>query len=337
MDKLRGLQYFIAAAECGSFSKAARRLEVSVPAVAKLITALERDLGVELFERSSHGLALTTHGASYLERCQPAVGVIRDADDQLRASVSRPRGALVIGVQHLIAHTVLAEALPRFHARYPDIQLDLRNNTQVTGEDDLRSIDVFLSMSWPDMPDMIHRNLGTSRFRVCASPEYWARHGMPQHPRDLERHNCLTIRTQRGALMDLWNFARGDERASVVVQGWLMASNTHRDAVINLALAGHGVIRVLDFTDEPLFAEGRLVAALTEWDAVDSPPVTLSYWQSGRRTARVRVFLDFVAQLFKGIEERRGGSPLYGPPRWTASRHGRASAIAGRGPQRGKR
>ena len=330
MDKLRSLQYFIAAAECGSFSKAARQLGVSIPAVAKLIGALERDLGVALFERSPHGLSPTTHGTLFLDQCRPAVDLLANAEDDLRASVSRPRGALVVGVQHLIAHTVLAEALPRFHVRYPDIQVDLRNNTQVTGEDDLRSIDVFLSMSWPDMPDMIHRNVGTSRFRVCASPDYWARHGMPKHPADLERHDCLLIRTQRGALMDLWNFARGDERASVVVKGWLMASNTHRDTVINLALAGHGVMRVLDFTDEALFNEGRLVAALPDWEALDSPPVTLSYWQSGRRTGRVRVFIDFVTQLFQGIEARRGASRLHEPPRWTSSTHGRASAIARR-------
>jgi Transcriptional regulator len=330
MDKLRSLQYFIAAAECGSFSKAARHLEVSIPAVAKLVATLERDLGVPLFERSAQGLALTTHGTLYLEQCRPAVDLLGDAEDRLRASVSRPRGALVIGVQHLIAHTVLAEALPRFQARYPDIQLDLRNNTQVTGEDDLRSIDVFLSMSWPDMPDMIHRRLGTSRFRVCASPEYWARHGMPQHPRDLEHHNCLTIRTQRGAVMDLWNFTRGEEKASVVVKGWLTASNTHRDTVINLVLAGHGVMRVLDFTDEPLFAEGRLMAVLPDWEAGDAPPVSLSYWPSGRRTARVRVFLDFITQLFRGIEERRGASHLYARPRWSTSTHGRASAISER-------
>lgn len=330
MDKLRSLQYFIAAAEGGSFSQAARRLEVSIPAVAKLVGALERELGVALFERSARGLSLTPHGEVYLEQCRPAVETLGDAEEQMRASVSRPRGALVVGVQHLIAKSVLAAALPRFHAHYPDVQLDLRDNTQVTGEEDLRAIDVFLSLSWPDLPDMIHRRIGSSRLRVCASPAYWAQYGTPRHPSELEHHNCLTIRTQRGALMDLWNFSRAGEKVSVVAKGWLMASNTHRDAVIELALAGHGVIRVLDFTIEAEFAQGRLVAALPDWEAVDAPPLHLSYWPSGRRTARVRVFLDFVTALFREIEERRGTSSLYAAPRWTTSKHGRASAIVGR-------
>lgn len=340
MDKLRSLQYFIAAAECGSFSQAARRCEVSIPAVAKLVAALERELGVPLFERSAQGLALTTHGTAYLEQCRPAVDMLGSAEEQLRASVSRPRGVLVIGVQHLIAHTVLAEVLPRFHARYPEIQVDLRDNTQVTGEEDLRSMDVFVSMSWPEMPDMIHRRIGSSRFRVCAAREYWARHGKPKHPSELDGHNCLTIRTLRGALMDLWNFTRGTEKASVVVKGWLMASNTHRDTVIKLAIAGHGVIRVLDFANEADLAEGRLVEALEDWQAADSPPVNLSYWPSGRRTARVRAFLDFMTQAFREIEQRRGSAQLYAPPRWTASKYGRASAITAnarsRQPARGK-
>jgi LysR family transcriptional regulator, regulator for bpeEF and oprC len=331
MDKLRSLQYFVAAAEGGSFSQAARRLEVTIPAVAKLVKALERDLGVPLFERSAQGLTLTAQGAGYLEQCRPALDLLEEADDQARTSLVRPRGHLVVGAQHFIADSILAAALPRFHARYPDIQLDLRNNTQVTGEEDLRSVDVFLSVTWPDMPEMIHRRVGSSRFLVCAAPEYWAEHGVPLHPADLERHNCFTIRTQRGALMDLWNFARGRERVSVVAKGWLMVSNMHRDTAIKLTLAGHGVIRLLDFSSESAIAEGRLVPALTEWEAMDAPPVYLSYWPSGRRTARVRVFLDFATQLFREIEERRGVAPrLYAAPRWTASKHGRASAIAGR-------
>ncbi|HET9576254.1 MAG TPA: LysR substrate-binding domain-containing protein [Usitatibacter sp.] len=331
MDKLRSLQYFIAAAEGGSFSQAARRLEVTIPAVAKLVNALERSLGVPLFERSAKGLALTAQGTAYLEQCRPALDLLEQADDQARTSLVRPRGHLVVGAQHFIADSILAAALPGFHARYPDIQLDLRNNTQVTGEEDLRSIDVFLSVTWPDMPEMIHRRVGSSRFMVCAAPEYWAEHGMPEHPADLERHDCFTIRTQRGALMDLWNFSRASEKVSVVAKGWLMVSNTHRDSAIQLALAGHGVVRLLDFSSEAALADGRLVPALTDWEAMDAPPVYLSYWPSGRRTARVRVFLDFVVQLFREIEERRAVAPrLYAAPRWTASKHGRASAIAGR-------
>jgi DNA-binding transcriptional LysR family regulator len=331
MDKLRSLEYVIAAAEEGSFSAAARRLDVTIPAVAKMVNALEHDLGVKLFERSARGLALTTSGEAYLAQCQPALEMLAEADEHVRAAATRVRGPLVVGVQHLIAKSVLADALPGFHARYPEIELDLRNNTQATAEEDIRSIDVFLSLTWPDMPDMIHRRIGTSRFLVCAAPDYWARHGQPSHPRDLERHDCLSIRTQRGAVMDEWNFARGSEKVSVTTRGWLVVSNVHRDSAINLALAGEGVVRILDFTIAPELASGKLVPALVDWESLENPPVSLSYWPSRRRVARVRAFVDFATDVFREVDAGRLSAISPSPaPRWARATHGRVSNIVRR-------
>ena len=332
MDKLRSLEYMIAAAEEGSFSAAARRLEVSIPAIAKMVTAFERQLGMKVFERSARGLALTASGEAYLAQCGPALRVLEEADEQARGAGSRVRGPLVVGVQHLIANSFLADALPRFHARYPEIELDLRNNTQANGEEDLGSIDVFLSLTWPDIPDMIHRRIGASRYLFCASPDYWARHGVPAHPRELERHNCLLIRSQRGTVMDVWNFARGTEKFSVTVRGWLISSNTHRDTVISLGRAGEGVMRVLDFTNQDDFVAGRLIPVLRDWEGIDAPPVALSYWPSRRRNARVRAFADFAIELFRDWESLHGaGIAASSAPRWAKLRTGRASTLIERG------
>ena len=97
MDKLRALQYFIAAAEAGSLSGAARRLEVSVPAVGKMITALERDIGTTLVERTSRGLVVTADGRSYLDACRPLLEQLEAADAAVSKSGSKPRGTLVVG------------------------------------------------------------------------------------------------------------------------------------------------------------------------------------------------------------------------------------------------
>ena len=331
MDKLRSLQYFAAAAEEGSFSAAARRLEVTVPAVAKLVAALERELGVALFERSPHGLALTSHGEDYLEWCRPAIERLAHADDQVKATATRPRGSVVVGVQQLVAMNVLVDALPRFRARYPEIQLDLRSVTQATFDDEARAVDVFLSFTWIEIPDMVHRRLGAANFVVAASPEYWAQRGTPRHPSDLERHDCLLIRTQRGAVMDLWGFERGAEKVSVAVKGWMVASNPLRDAVVRLAATGHGVVRLLDWANQEEFRSGRLVPVLTDWRPTDIPPVCLSYWPSRRRVARVRAFIDFAVDLFRELAAQRDAGARVGPPpRWTDYRTGRASAIVSR-------
>ena len=114
MDKLRALQYFAAASGEKSFSRAARRFGVSVPAVAKMINAFEDSLNAKLFDRTARGLMLTAEGSRYLEACAPALAELDRADEQLRASTARPKGTVVIGVQHVIARGYLAAALPRF-------------------------------------------------------------------------------------------------------------------------------------------------------------------------------------------------------------------------------
>lgn len=303
MDRLRALQYFIASAEEGSFSAAARRLEVTIPAVAKLVGSLERDLGQALFERSPQGLSLTNAGESYLESCAPAVEKLREADEQVRSAGVRPRGTVVIGIQHFVAHAVIAPALPQFHARYPDINIDLRDTTQITNAD-APGVDIFISLTWPRHPDMIHRGARISRFAVVASPAYWAAHGVPAHPNDLIDHPCLLVRTQAGTVMDVWHFERGDEKVAVTVKGWVVANNVHRDSILRLAAAGEGVIRVLDWASRRELDSHELVPVLTDWTLPDAPPVALSYRPSARRVARVRVLIDYLLEVFRDLEQQ---------------------------------
>lgn len=126
MDKLRALQYFVAAAQNASLSAAAREHGVSVAAVAKLIDALEAELRVKLLERGHNGVTLTAAGGAYADACLPALSQLTEADQQASASSRGVQGTLVLGVQPVIAQEVLTAALPRFNALYPDIQLDIR-------------------------------------------------------------------------------------------------------------------------------------------------------------------------------------------------------------------
>ena len=326
MDKLRALQYFASAAAEKSLSGAARSFGVSATAVAKLINALEKGLGAKLFDRTARGLTLTAEGTRYLEACGPALTQLDDADERLRESMLRPKGTTVIGVQHVIARGCLTAALPRFHARYPDIELDVRDFQRVTDEQ-ISGVDVMLVLGWPKVDDLVHRRIGAGRFVVAASPAYWAEHGMPRRPRDLERHNCLPIRAVDGTAMDVWAFTRGSEQESVTARGWLTTSNAHRDLVIELALAGQGVIRILDWTNLPELASGSLVRVLEDWESTEAPPVNLLYRASVRRIPRVRLFIDFATDVFRELDRARGqGVVGTERPRWLWRHHGRVSA-----------
>jgi LysR family transcriptional regulator for bpeEF and oprC len=328
MDKLRALQYFVAAAEERSFSGAARRLEVSVPAIAKLITSLERNLGAALFDRTAHGLTLTADGYGYLETCQPLLEQLAAADEVVSGAAARPRGTLVIGAPPFLAQHCILPALPRFHARYPDIQLDIRI-VHRPADADAGAVDVFVLLGWPEHPDLVHRRIGRTRFLVCAAPAYWAAHGIPQRPKDLERHVCLLFRGPEGTVLDLWQYERGEEKESAAVKGWLISN--HRDVILDAVIAGEGIARMSDLTIRTHLHAGRLVPVLLDWETKDAPPINLLYRPSHRRTPRVRLFIEFVTDLFRRLEaerEDRFTSQLAAErPSWYGRRYGRASAA----------
>ncbi|MGJ7506221.1 LysR family transcriptional regulator [Variovorax sp. GT1P44] len=318
MDKLRALQCFMSAAVEKSFSGAARELGVSVPAVAKMVSALESNLGIRLFERTTRGVTLTAGGDKYFRSCAPAVAALDEAEDQARSSATRVRGTLVVGVQHVIARGCLTAALPRFHARHPDIALDVRDFRRAA-EEDMDGLDIMLALGWPKTPNLVRRPIAAGRFIVVASPAYWAARGRPQRPKDLEQHECLPIRAINGTVLDLWTFTRGSEEESVTAKGWLTTANAHRDMVIDLALAGHGVVRLLDWTNPEELAAGSLVRVLSDWESSEAIPVNLIYSPSVRRTARARAFIEFVIEIFQELEHVRGAGPVPGseqPPWW---------------------
>jgi DNA-binding transcriptional LysR family regulator len=330
MDKLRALQYFIAAAEEGSLSAAARKLEVSLPAVAKLITSLERKLGTALFDRSARGLTLTAGGERYLEACQPLLEQLSNADDVVSDLVAHPRGTIVVGATHHVAQYCILPALPQFHARYPDLQIDLRTVLRPS-DPDAAGADVFIVLGWPDIGDLVHRRIAQTRYLVCASPGYWAAHGIPQRPRDLERHACLLLRVPNGTVLDLWEFERAGVAETVTVGSWL--ATTHRDIITDAAIAGEGVGRFSDLTIRDHLQSGRLVQALVDWESKNSPPVNLLYRPRHRRTPAVRVFIDFVTNLFRDLEASEGTARLAPErPYWYRGQYRRASTWV---PKRG--
>ena len=327
MDKLRALEYFVAAAEEGTFSGAARRLDVSVPAVSKLVTALEKHLGAALFERTTQGLTLSTDGARYLETCQGLLEQLGEADDAISGAAARPRGTLVVGAPAFVLQNCLVEALPQFHTRFPDLQLELRIVTRLS-DPDANDADVLLLFGWHDVTDMVQRPIGQTQFHVLAAPAYWAANGIPRRPSELARHNCLCFRNPQGTLLDLWSFERDGEAESVTVSGWLSSSD--REALALAALAGEGVVRFSGLTAWQHVRSGRLVPVLDDWKQRDAPPVYVLYRAARRNAAKVRLFVDFVSELFRRLSTEREGRAMEATrerPEWHGKRYGRASRL----------
>lgn len=330
MDKLRALHYFVAAAEEGSLSAAARRFDVSVPAVTKLVTALERDLGIKLLDRSTQGLSLTPRGTQYLEHCMPLLAQLAEADRAVALPGAMRARTLVIGAPPLLSRALLVPGLADWHAQHPQVHIDLRTLDHLTVKDAAtRGIDVLVALGWPGSVDLVQRPLAQSRLVICASPDHWRRHGVPTQPADLVNHTCPLVRSPEGTVLDLWHHTRGGVVQEVAVSGWLTCAS--RDDVLQAVLLGQGVGRFADLSVWPLIRDGLLQPVLLDWESSDSPPFSALIRPEAKRDAVVQDFVGFLSGLLGPVEalcsEAFGARPSAIRPGWYASRPGRASKV----------
>jgi len=176
---------------------------------------------------------------------------------------------------------------------------------------DAQTADVFVLHGWPEANDLVHRQLGHTRALIVGAPEYWASRGIPTHPHQLDQHTCVLMRNPAGILIDLWDFERGGEKASVKVSGWLCSSG--REVVLDAVLAGAHL------------QTGRVVPVLLDWEVKGGPPVNVLFRPNQRRTPRVRLFLDFVTSLLREIDAQ--GERNAARPHWHRPGYGRASSV----------
>ncbi|WP_054308146.1 LysR family transcriptional regulator [Mesorhizobium sp. 1M-11] len=291
-NRLGEMDVFVRVVELCGFSPAARALRLSPSAVSKLIARLEARLGARLFNRSTRKLALTPEGSIFYDRC---VRILADVDGAEReaAAGAVPRGRLRVNCNVAFSQWVLTPILPEFLARYPEIVLDLVVSDVVV---DLlqEHADVAIRIGPLANSSLIARKLGESRAIVVASPAYLERAGTPRTPADLASHNLLGFGFSR--LIEGWPFL--DEKKRVVRIAPLgNALVSDGDTMRRLAVAGAGIARVARFQMEEDLAAGRLVPLLEDYSPGEVEPIHAVYvGQGGVLPARVRAFLDFVAE-----------------------------------------
>jgi len=332
MDKLRAIQYFNRAAESGSFAAAARFFDVSTSAITQLVGGLERSLGVTLFHRTTQGIALTADGERYYEIARKVAADLHDVEQRLGPRGAKPRGTLTFGMNSALGPICVMPRIARFLARYPDIELVFKSIATVQ-EIEEKNLDLAVLVGWPPERDLVVRPLAQTRLVVCASPEYWAREGMPHEPEALRDHHCLIVRSLGGTLLDRWTFEKNGERRTIDVKTRLFSDD--RVGLVEAVCAGSGVIRMADFTLSRYLPSGLLVPVLTDWEALEAPTIFAAYPPSQRRSKLVRVFLDFLVEVFAEIESKRMPSPGIAMPRvpkpdWFGRTHGRHSAYVAR-------
>jgi len=191
-------------------------------------------------------------------------------------------------------------ALPDFHARYPDIQLDIGASDRpvdLTGE----SVDCVIRAGAVSDQSLVARRLGAMRFVTCAAPSYLARHGAPQHPGDLEKgHIVVGYFNGSSPRAHPLTFIRGEERLEV--RGRIVTAVNESNVYLAAGLAGLGVIMAPTFMVEPHIASGALVPLLAGWDT-EPMPLYIAYAPHRHLSNKLRVFVDWVAEQFAGCAE----------------------------------
>ncbi len=304
MDKYTEMLVFSKAADMGSFSAAARELDLTPSAVSKLITRLEDRLGARLFQRTTRKLSMTAEGHAFNDRCGAILDEIKQAEDAVMALHDKVSGTLRITTVSAFARLQMIKMMPEFMANYPDLRVELElteREVDLVGE----GVDVALVLS-DGLTDesLVARRLTVNKRIICASPEYLAKHGTPQSPEDLLNHNCLT----HSAIHHFndWEFSSAE---GVRVQRVKGNFHTNSASALHEAVkAGIGIARLASYVVQSSVKKGIVVPLLQE-HTVDNSTIQLVYPHRRHLSNKVRVFTDFMVDKFTPNPPWERGEP----------------------------
>jgi LysR family transcriptional activator of dmlA len=300
------LGFFSTLAATGSLSAAARELGVTTPAVSKHLAQIEARLGVPLVQRTTRRMSLTPEGELYLAHARRILGEVDELEELLGTSKQTPKGLLRVNATLGFGRNHVAPLISRFVRKYPqvDVQLQLSVDPPPLAED---SFDVCIRFGTPPDARVIARRVAPNRRLLCASPAYLAKHGTPKVPRDLMRHNCIGLRQGQEAY-GVWRLSSSRDRAgseAVKIRGNLTTNDG--EVAVNWALDGHGILMRAEWDIERYLSSGRLVQVLPHYYTPDAD-INAVYPQRHQASARVRAFVEFLAQAFAHEGTRSGGN-----------------------------
>lgn len=293
MDRFVSMSVFVRVVESSSFAATARHFNISPAMASKHVQALEARLGARLLNRTTRRVSPTEVGQGYYERCRQILAELDEADRAASDLQGAPRGLLRINAPLSFGIGHLGPAIADFLATYPEVSIDLALNDRYV---DLLEEGFDLAVRIGQLADssLIARRLAPVRLVACASPDYLARAGVPEAPRQLGQHNCLcyTLTARRGE----WQFTGPDgHEESVQVSGRFQSNNG--DVLATLAIRGEGIVLSPLFLVWQHLDAGRLVPLLPGYKPREAGLHAI--YPPGRNLSRkVRTFVDFLAARF---------------------------------------
>jgi DNA-binding transcriptional LysR family regulator len=305
VDKFQAMQAFIRVVESGTFTKAAQGLDLPKTAVSRLIASLEVELGTKLLNRTTRKVLTTADGAAYYERALQLMSDLTELEGTMSRAKTNPRGRLRVDLPVPLGLSVILPALPAFVERYPGTELEFGISDRPV---DLIAENVDCVVRAGEIFDqsLIARQIGDVRQILCATPAYLDKHGRPSHPSDLE-HGHVVIRTIASRTNRPFPIVVTKDRERVEVQNGRGLTANDIMACLTLGLAGLGVVHALTFSATTHLQSGAFEAVLNDWV---SDPVFIAYQPNRHLSAKVRVFIDWLTELFASNESTAKGKRL---------------------------
>ncbi|WP_442968092.1 LysR family transcriptional regulator [Pseudorhodoferax sp.] len=287
------MQTFVAVVEAGSFVGAVASTGLSKPAVSRQVAELEQLLGVRLLQRTTRRLSLTGEGQAYHQRCKELLQALAEAEAEAGSATAQAQGRLRVGAPLSFGALHLAGLWGRFLDANPRVTLDIVLADRVV---DLVEEGYDLAVRIARLPDstLVSRTLARTRVLLCASPQYLAQHGTPQHPRELAQH--AVVQYSYWSAGEVWSFTGPGGEVRVRTRARMHANNG--DTCRAAALAHQGLILQPDFLIAPDLRAGRLVEVMPDWHAAELE-IQAVYPTRRQLPLKVRRLVDFLAEALR--------------------------------------
>lgn len=288
MADLNLMAIFARVVEAGSFAEAARRMGTSRSAVSKGVAKLEKSLGAHLLNRTTRHLSLTEIGSSVAEHCARMLDEATEAEKLAGSFNGEARGVLRVSASVAFGTLHVAPALAKFLPLHPELKIDLSITDRWVNLAE-EGYDLAIHVTSDPQSNLVARPLAPVRRKLCATPDYFRRRGVPQTPADLVAHNCLDY--TRSGETGRWRFTGPEGEIAVPVNGPLHVDDD--EALSQAVLGGLGVGLLPTFIIGKDLQNGSLQAVLSEYIPVERH-VYAMYLPTRHLPSKVRVFIDFM-------------------------------------------
>lgn len=298
MDRFQEMQVFVRIAERGSFTQAAQDLQIPRATVTTLLKRMEARIGTRLLERTTRTVTLTDDGRRFYRNCVRLLADMEEAETQFRNTV--PKGLLRVNMQGTLAKHFVVPALGDFMARYPDIRLQISEDDRFM---DLVREGIHCVLRAGNLQDssMVARRVTLLEQITVASPGYLEKYGVPESLEELEGHYAVNyISSATGRAMPL-EFNVGDALKTVQLPDLVTVNGA--DLYTAASLAGMGIVQIPRYRVLQELNEKKLVSVLP---GLLPPPIPVSvlYPQSRHLSQRVRVFVDWISNVFQSVRQQ---------------------------------